>query len=207
LPAGVAGERLAASERMTVTRCVLALVVAGCGTTVTSTMINASPKPLVPRAPESVEVFTSGPPQRPYVDVAYLEAEQTTDMSIDGTGAFITKLRRHAAEMGCDGVVLGAPTNRPVTATADVVYGVIQVLSKEPIEPPADFGRPANLRGMTATCIVYVPEDGELEAIANAYEQCKQQRIETMRAAQRLAKADERGRLLRGMPTCIKPAT
>src|SRR5262245_59658682 len=108
---------------------VLALLAAtGCGTSITATALNQSPKPLAPRSPESVEIFASAPPGRPYVDVAYLEAEQQSDMSVDGIGAFITKLRRRAAEMGCDGVVLGSPTNREIVATVDIVLFVAQVL-------------------------------------------------------------------------------
>jgi hypothetical protein len=201
---------------MTVPKLLALVLVTGCGTTVSATMLNESPKPLFARPPASVEMFVSAPPSRPYVDVALLEAEQQSDMSIDGTDAFIHKLRDHAATLGCDGVVLGHETNRPTVATADVVHDVAQVLSKKPIAEPIDYGAPANLRGMTATCIVYVPEQGELEDLearraaatqvaSTAYDTCKQQRIQLLQRVQQEPKATERGKLLRAMPTCFKP--
>src|SRR5262245_3231040 len=94
------GERLAGVSRMPNPGFVLALLVAaGCGTTVSSTIVGGSPKPLAARSPASVEVFTDAP-SRPYVAVSHLKAEQQSDLSLDGTDAFIKKLRRHAAELG-----------------------------------------------------------------------------------------------------------
>jgi hypothetical protein len=185
------------------------LAVTGCGTSITSTTLNQSPKPLLPRSADSVEVFATTLPGRPYVDVAHLEAEQQSDMSLDGTGAFITKLRGRAAEMGCDGVVLGSETNRPTTATVDIVHDVVQILSKEPLDQPEGYGTPSNLRGLTATCIVYVPEPGELERANeladSTYTACKRQRIATLRAMQRATTVDARARLIRTLPTCESP--
>ncbi|MEO8699275.1 MAG: hypothetical protein ABI867_04500 [Kofleriaceae bacterium] len=118
-------------------RLLLLAFAAGCGTTITATMINPAPHPMRPRPPESVELFTSGPPQgRPYVDIAYLEAEQQTDLSVDDTAEFLGKLRVRAAAMGCDGVVVGGLTNRTTVA----------VLSNHDA---------ASVKGITATCIAY----------------------------------------------------
>jgi hypothetical protein len=118
----------------------LVLALAGCGTTVTAHMINPPPQPMRPRPPETVQLFTSGPPLRPYVDVAYLEADQQSEMSFDDTSEFLTKLRERAGAMGCDAVVIGSPKNKAVGS----------ILS--------DSGR-ANVNGLTATCIVYIAED------------------------------------------------
>lgn len=171
---------------------------------------------MLPRSPASVQIFSSAPPVRPYVDVAYLEAEQQSDMSLDGTSAFITKLRAHAAALGCDGVVLGAETNRPTVSTADVAFDVANALSRKPSEPPPDYGTPANLRGMLATCIVYLPEPGELEDLeahraasqqvaTTAYDACNQRRLQILRQMQALPKASDRAKLIKQLPTCLKP--
>lgn len=204
--------RLLLSPSMPVTRSVLAVLLAtGCGTTVTATTLNPSPKPMAPRSPDSVELFSSAPPARPYVDVAYLEAEQDSDLSADRTGAFVAHLRERAAAMGCDGVILGEHTNRPSVSTSDMAFDVADALSSKPQEPPPDYGVPVNLRGLTATCIVYIPAPGELEAIhaanATAYDACRHQRIQILRHMQALPKADDRAKLLHQLPTCVRPAT
>jgi hypothetical protein len=117
----------------------LMLALAGCGTTVTAHMINQPPHAMRPRPAQEVQLFTSAPPARPYVDVAYLEAEQQSDMSFDDTQQFFTKLRERAGQMGCDAVVIGSPKNRNVPSLF------------------TDNGR-ASVDGLTATCIVYVDE-------------------------------------------------
>jgi hypothetical protein len=118
----------------------IALFTAGCGTAISTTLINPAPRPMSARPPETVEIFSSGPPQRPYVDVAFLEAEQESHLSVDNTPEFINHLRVRAAAMGCDGVVLGG-----VTHAADVAASVA-----------ADVN--ASKKGITATCIVYLAE-------------------------------------------------
>ncbi len=91
---------------------------------------------MTPRPAASVELFTSGPPQgRRYVDVAFLEAEQESGYSGAGTPQFLAGLRARAATMGCDALVVGAPTNA-------VTVGI-------------DLKTPMNRKGIGATCIVY----------------------------------------------------
>jgi hypothetical protein len=137
LAASRAGFALAWWQAMPATRLLVVLLAAGCGTAITATMINPAPHPMRPRPPETVELFTSGPPQgRAYVDIAYLEAEQQSDLSVDDTADFFSKLRVRAGQMGCDAVVIGGLTNRTTVA----------VLS------PRDS---ADLKGITATCIAY----------------------------------------------------
>src|SRR5579863_7942781 len=65
--------------------------------------LNAPPHPMTARTPDSVEVFTAGPPTRPRVDVAVLVNNITTDPLGD--------LRRRAAALGCDGLVIDGSTN------------------------------------------------------------------------------------------------
>jgi len=205
---------------MPVTRFVLtALLATGCGTSIGVTPINASPRPLRPRPPAAVEVFLTQAPSRPYVDVAYLEAEQESELSGDAVPAFLDKLRYRAAQIGCDGLIVGEHTSRETVSLSDVTTDVVDAVSKEPVDKPASYGQPVSLRGLTATCIVYRPTPDELAAAARseddatsrvhtAIEICRQQRIEIMQRAARIKDLSERGRMYRTMPTCgVRPAS
>jgi hypothetical protein len=118
------------------------VMLAACGTNIGVIPINAAPHPMMPRPAGTVDLYTSGPPARPYIDVMYLEAEQQTDLSLDGTQEFFMKLRDRAGRLGCDGLVIGHPTNR-VTGT------LFQ----------SKHDNTTSLSGLTATCIAYV-DDG-----------------------------------------------
>ena len=83
-----------------------------CGSSVHVTKLNQPPRPMQPRAVETVQVFAAGPPMRPRVDVAYLEAEQSSSFSTHKTPEIISNLRKKAADMGCDGVVIGGTGSR-----------------------------------------------------------------------------------------------
>jgi hypothetical protein len=111
----------------------LSLLLSACGPWVSATALNPSPRMLSSRSAKSVDVYSSGPPARPHVDVALLEVGKGDDGS-SGTSEMIERLRQKAADMGCDGVVVGGMTTR----TADV-------------HVPFDFGD----RTIHATCIVY----------------------------------------------------
>jgi len=111
------------------------IFVLACGTTVSTTPVNAPPHAMHPRPDDTVEVFTSGAPHdRSFTDVAYLEAAQDSTDSLDGTPELIAALRGRGAKMGCDGIVLGAPTTDP--------YGRGLILQ-------------GPRKGIVATCIVY----------------------------------------------------
>jgi hypothetical protein len=89
----------------------LALLVAtGCGTALTQTAINAPPHAMPPRPAASVEILSSGPPTRPHVDVAILQAQQEA-YSLDDNNDMIGKLREQAARLGCDALVINGPDN------------------------------------------------------------------------------------------------
>ncbi|CAN5822805.1 hypothetical protein BH11MYX2_BH11MYX2_26290 [soil metagenome] len=114
----------------------LLIFATGCGTVINTTAINPTPHTLYTRPPASVALFTSGPPQgRSYVDVAFLEAEQESGYSVDRMPDFIADLSARAAAMGCDGLVIGSPTNATTVAF--------------------DLQTPMNKRGIVATCIVF----------------------------------------------------
>ncbi len=116
------------------------IALAACGTSITRTDLNPPPRPLAARPASSVEVFTSGAPARPHVDVALLEAEEASGWSTASTGDMIGSLRARAASMGCDAVVISGATSRdPGIADKESLF----------VEHPR--GR----KGLFATCVVY----------------------------------------------------
>lgn len=121
------------------------LLLAACGTTIRATDINPAPRPLAARPPESVEVFTSGPPARAYKDLAFFEAQQQSEFSSDNTREFIIEMRAEAARRGCDGLVIGGITHE--------TRGTF-----------LDSHEPTSNKGLTATCIVYTADEPALAA-------------------------------------------
>ena len=93
--------------------------VAACGSSIRATEINPAPRPLAARTPESVEVFTSGAPARPHMDLAFYEAQQSSEFSSDDTREFIVKMRAAAAQRGCDGLVVGGITHETTRTLID----------------------------------------------------------------------------------------
>lgn len=116
------------------------ITLTACGTSITRTDLNPAPRPLAARPASSVEVFTSGAPARPHVDVALLEAEESSSWSTASTGDMIGSLRARAASIGCDAVVISAATSRDPGIT-----------DKESLFVEHPRGR----KGLFATCVVY----------------------------------------------------
>ena len=86
----------------------LALVGTGCVTNrVSYRQMNPPPRKLAARPPETVEVISIAP-QRPYHEVALIEALPTNFRVEDSFGA----LRKVAGESGCDAVVLRAGSDQ-----------------------------------------------------------------------------------------------
>jgi hypothetical protein len=125
---------------MTSTRFLALVLAAGCGTSIHTIPINPAPHAMVPRNPATVELFTSGAPQRGHVDVAFIEAEETSGLSVDGTPEMLQQLREHGAQLGCDAVVIGGMSSRQPGVT-DAEAWLVE--------------RPKNRKGLFATCIVY----------------------------------------------------
>ena len=100
------GRVRAAGARAAPLAAVIASWVLGCGTYVTATPINPAPRPLVPRSPDSVEVFASGAPSEPFVDIALLEVTQHEGFNRQGLDYIIEQLRARAGELGCDAVFI-----------------------------------------------------------------------------------------------------
>jgi hypothetical protein len=85
-----------------------------CGVSVAETPINQPPAPMTARPSTSVELFTSGPPARPHVDVAMLQADPQSGLANDSTDNLISTLRERAGSMGCDGLVVTQVNNQLV---------------------------------------------------------------------------------------------
>jgi|GEM_PF-3698277 len=88
------------------------LIFPACGTSVTETYINGPPGTLAPRDRHSVRLYTSGPPEEPHADVAILQVEQAHGLNEQGLDIMLDRLRTRAAQIGCDGVVVGGIRER-----------------------------------------------------------------------------------------------
>lgn len=83
-------------QKLTLVALVLA---AACGPTISTVGTNPSPRPLTARSVDSVYVYTTKLPERPYVEVAIFTASKgKADQHVDA-------LRERAAAYGCDGLV------------------------------------------------------------------------------------------------------
>ena len=87
----------------------------GCGTSLRVTELNSTDAYLPARSPQSVDVFTSGIPDRPYIELFLISARQQSEFSGDEVPEIIQKMREKAAEEGCDALI--------ITGTNDEVEG------------------------------------------------------------------------------------
>jgi hypothetical protein len=118
----------------------LAALLAGCGTTIEYVPLNSPPHPLVMKAPEAVEMFTTAVPTKPYVEVGTIESRQQA-YSGDDTAAIYAKMREEAAARGCDGLVITG-SNDATLVSGSTYNGSGSVSSR-------------TLKGYKATCIAY----------------------------------------------------
>jgi hypothetical protein len=121
-----------------------AAAVAGCGISADYVPLAQAPHAPVSRPASAVELFTTGAPNRGFVEVGIIEVQQQR-YSGAAPGEIIEKLREVAGENGCDGLVLTGP-NDAVTGSK---YG--------------DW----TLKGYRGTCIVYT-EGSDSNAAAAA---------------------------------------
>lgn len=93
---------------------VVALATAACGIRTSFTPTNVAPRPLVPRPESTVEMFTATAPKRPYVEVGLVTSSHAGGYSLATDDEVILGLRKKAAEIGCDAVVITAETGNTV---------------------------------------------------------------------------------------------
>jgi hypothetical protein len=104
--------------------------------------LNPAPHPMTPRDPEQVEMFQTKPPEKPYVEVATIEAQGSVT-----SATVMQKLREEAAKRGCDGLVLtGTKDATQTSGTVSKGQGTVST---------------TQLTGYRAICIVY--KDGPAE--------------------------------------------
>jgi len=170
---------------------VTSLLLVGCGTSVRATQINPAPRPMTARPPETVELFTTNRPTRPYVDVAFLEAEQSSSYSTHETPEILTELRVRGAQMGCDAIIFNGVSSREPGLTDSETF-----LNE----------KPRARKGIYATCVMYTSSlDGQLTAEhqqneANA--KCLARKQETIDLANRTANQKARANILASVPHC-----
>jgi hypothetical protein len=103
------------------------LFAAACGTSVVYTQLQSPPHALTRRAPSTVEVCQTEP-TRAYVTVGIVETQpDSVYAETHMTPELVEKMRREAARVGCDALVLQGSTPAPAAtlggrAVASVSY-------------------------------------------------------------------------------------
>lgn len=85
---------------------------AGCGHTTGFTPTNLPPHEMKARPEASVELFTTQPPTKPFVEVGLLTSTHSSTWSSSTDEEVLLGLRTKAAEVGCDAVVVTSETNQ-----------------------------------------------------------------------------------------------
>jgi hypothetical protein len=105
------------------------VMLGGClHTTVNFVPVNSPPAPTRERASQEVDVFSSGPPQRPHLDVGIIEAIAAS--GLESFESLVALARDEAARRGCDALVLN---------------------------PVAFTGEDSHRRVVSGTCVLFLP--------------------------------------------------
>jgi hypothetical protein len=112
-----------------------AVALAACGSRVDFIKLNRPPSALHARPADRVELFTMGPPVRPYVELGLIEGHRKS-LSREDASETLLAMREEAGRRGCDALV--------VTGGADVVRS-------DPFTKDVE-----TLKGYRGTCLVYV---------------------------------------------------
>lgn len=130
------------------------------------TKLNNPPRPMEARAEDSVAIFSTKAPEAKYVEVAQIADDGENE------GAALTELKRSAAQVGCDGLIL---------QTTQVV-GVSR-------------GEASNMRA-SGVCIMYVERDGSWRAPTAEEDPCRAARARLASART----SEEKHEIVRSMP-------
>lgn len=117
------------------------LFVTACGTTTQFAATNHSPRPLAPRPVDSVVVFATGLPDRPFVEVGLIQARQSSEFSVDEMPEILAEMRTEAARQGCDGLVINGTRDAQSSSTT--------------ISPHGMASSSKTLEGFWGACIVF----------------------------------------------------
>ena len=107
----------------------ISLLLTGCGTTMMITKLNNSPRPLEQRTPESVYIFMTGKPEKPYIEISLITSQQASEFSNDNTPQIIQKMRLEAAKQGCDALIISGPNDATVGSTNSRGTGSVTTLT------------------------------------------------------------------------------
>ena len=70
------------------------------------------------RPATDVAVFTTSLPAVQYVEVGILQAQQSSDLSLDQMPEIVAKMRAAAGRRGCDGLIINGTRDRSATNVA-----------------------------------------------------------------------------------------
>jgi hypothetical protein len=130
------------------------------------TKLNEPPRPMEARAADSVAIYSTKAP-----DVKYVEVAQISDDG-DDEAAALSELKRSAAEVGCDGLILQTTK-------------IVSVAN----------GEASDMRA-TGVCIMYVEGDGAWRAPTAEDDSCRAKRARLASAHT----SDEKHEIIRSMP-------
>jgi hypothetical protein len=104
-------------------RVTLLVLLAGCAANFSYRPLEKAPHATAPRAPAAVELFTSGAPSRPFVEVGLFKGEYLlgpgyTTWTDDPD--LLRRVRKQAGERGCDGLLVAGGDTNGVRATCVV---------------------------------------------------------------------------------------
>ena len=80
-------------------------LLAACAT-VDTTRLAESPRPMHPRPAFTVEVYETNRPERPYVEVAVISAQEGELAATGRRDAALDQALEQAGRMGCDGIIV-----------------------------------------------------------------------------------------------------
>jgi hypothetical protein len=130
-----------------------ALGCAGAGSPLDVVKLNAAPRALAARAPETVTVFTAAAPTRPFVEIALIQARRRWGTT-ESAAQIFDRVRVAAAQTGCDGLVLLGEAN----TTSGWIWPSLGAYG------PETHGSIETFEGFRATCIAWRDEGEAPEA-------------------------------------------
>jgi hypothetical protein len=84
--------------------------------------LNPPPRPVSPRTPAQVEIFTASAPTRPFVEIGLIQAGIASDYSDSGMFDLMQALRDEGARHGCEAVVVSGES-KMATAQGNAITG------------------------------------------------------------------------------------
>ena len=118
----------------------VAVGLTGCGTRTSYVRLNQPPGPMTARDPASVEVYSATRPDRPWVEIGIIEAQQASDFSGHDMPEIVAEMRARAAAEGCDALIITS-NNDSVVGTSD----------------DDGSGSTSTLKGYRGACAMYRP--------------------------------------------------